>query len=76
MGAAVKGRRCAIKLYDLYDGETTQFLIEGTARECAEYMGVKKRSFHVAKYMFEQGKYQKYEIYDVKEGDIDADFDD
>ena len=64
------------KRYVIYDGETTQFIMEGSARECAEYMGIKVTTFHNFKWEFEHGLYKKYEIYDAEEGDIDADFDD
>ena len=55
------------KLYAIYDGKTTQFLMEGSARECAEYMGITKSAFHSHKARFERGEYKKYEIYEVKE---------
>ena len=53
------------KLYTVYDGVTTQFLIEGTAKECAAYMGVNVTRFYQIKCKFDDGAYKKYEIYEV-----------
>ena len=76
LGLPAAGINRSTKLYTIYDGRTTQFIMEGTSRECSEYMGIKPGSFHSCKVRFEQGLYKKYEIYDVKEDDIDDDFDD
>ena len=76
LGLSVVGINRSKKLYTIYDGETTQYIMEGTSKECSEYMGIKPGSFHSCKVRFEQGIYKKYEIYDVKEDDIDDDFDD
>lgn len=60
-------RNLSAKRYAVYDGKTTQFVIEGDVRECAEYMGIKVTTFRNYKWKFEQGRYKKYEIYEVEE---------
>lgn len=76
LGLPIAGINRSKKRYTIYDGETTQFIMEGSARECAEYMGIKVATFRSYKCNFERGIYKKHEIYDVEEGDTDADFDD
>lgn len=53
--------------YTVYDGKTSEYLFEGTARECAERMGIERQSFNRAHSLFLRGRYRKYEIYAVGE---------
>lgn len=62
-----KARECDLKRYTVYDGMTTQYLVEGTAEECAKYLGWKTETFRTNKTKFSQGDYKKYEIYEVEE---------
>ena len=54
------------KRYTVYDGKTTQFIIEGTSRECAAKLGIEIQSFRRNKMRFNRGQYKKYEIYEVE----------
>lgn len=54
------------KRFTVYDGATTQFICEGTARECAAKLGIEKQSFNKNKMLFDRGQYKKYEIYEVE----------
>lgn len=65
LGLPIAGVNRTKRRYALYDGKTTQYIMEGTARECAAYMGVKVETFRSAKVRFEHGRYKKYEIYEV-----------
>ena len=53
--------------YAVYDRRTTAFLVEGTARECTEYPGIKESSFRSAMSRFRNGMELKYEIYRVED---------
>lgn len=66
LGLPIAGTNRTKKRYAIYDGETTQYIMEGTAKECAKYMGIKTESFYCSKIRFEQGIYKKYEIYEVE----------
>lgn len=67
LGLPITGINRTKKRYAIYDGKTTQYIMEGSSRECAEYMGIKPESLRTLKNRFERGKYKKYEIYDVEE---------
>lgn len=54
------------KRYIVYDGKTTQFIVEGTTKECADALHLTPATFRTAKTNFEKGIYRKYEIYEVK----------
>lgn len=66
LGLSAAGINRTKKRYVLYDGKTTQYIMEGTARECADYMGMTLRSFYQNKSRFRRGTYKKYEIYEVE----------
>lgn len=53
--------------YTVYDRETSDFIVEGTARECSAFLGIKLPSFWHAACCFRQGRGGKYEIYGVEE---------
>lgn len=53
--------------YTVYDRETSGFIVEGTARECCAFLGIKKASFWHAVCCFRKGRGGKYEIYEVEE---------
>lgn len=66
LGLPRVGSNRTTKRYTIYDGKTTQYIMEGTAKECAEYMGVKVHNFHALKSKFRRGLYKKYEIHEVE----------
>lgn len=68
LGLPVNHKR-RYRRYEVYDGKTTEYLFEGTARECAEWMGLTKKGFNSAFALFGKGKYRKYEIYEVEDVD-------
>lgn len=55
------------KKYEVYNGKTAELVVTGTADKCSEAMGITKSHFYAARKMFEEGTYQKYEIYEVEE---------
>lgn len=68
LGLTVNQKR-RYRRYEVYDGKTTEYLFEGTARECAERMGITKTGFNRAFQEFFKGNYKKYEIYEVENVD-------
>lgn len=67
LGLPVVGKNRGAKIYTVYDGKTSQFICEGRADECAKWLGIKVKYFYYIAWMFEKGKYKKYEIYEVEE---------
>lgn len=63
-----KGKRITTKRYSFYNRRTSEFLVEGTAKECAVFLGLKESSIHSLIYHTRKGRLQKYEIYEVEEG--------
>lgn len=55
------------KQYEVYNGKTAEFIARGTANKCAEAIGVTLGHFYAIRKMFEEGGYQKYEVYEVEE---------
>ena len=55
------------KRYTVYNGKTSEYLIEGTAKECADWLGLTREGFNSAFGLFRKGQYKKYEIYLVEE---------
>ena len=53
-----------IKIYRVYNPKG-KFLVEGTVAECAEKLGMTVSSFRDAAGKFREGRYKKYNIYDV-----------
>lgn len=49
--------------YTVYDRKTSDFLVEGSARQCSAYLGIKLASFRHAVCCFRRGQGGKYEIY-------------
>lgn len=62
------------KRFSVYDGITTEFIVEGTVRECCARIGMAPSTFRSAKCLFQQGRYKKYEIYEVEVGEGDVDY--
>ena len=53
--------------YTVYDRETSDFIVEGSARKCSAFLGIKITSFWHAACCFRKGRGGKYEIYAVEE---------
>lgn len=62
-----KGKRIPTKRYSFYNRRTSEFLVEGTAKECAAFLGLKESSIHSLIYHTRKGRLQKHEIYEVEE---------
>lgn len=58
--------------YCVYDAKTTQFIIEGTAKECAAELGIKVETFYKLFTIFRQGVTRRWEIYYAEAPDFDA----
>ena len=54
------------RVYDAWD----EFVVEGTARECAEGLGVAVKSFREMAAKFKNGKYKKYSIFEVQPEEV------
>lgn len=50
------------RVYDSWD----EFVVEGTASECAAELGMKLKTFRNNAIEFKQGKYKKYSIFEVQ----------
>lgn len=63
-----KGKKAAktARRYTFYDRRTTRYLCEGTARECAEALGLKVNSVESIICRTRNGIRTKYEIYEVE----------
>lgn len=55
------------KRYEVYNGKTAELVVTGTADKCVKAMGITLGHFYTARKKFEEGTYQKYEIYEVEE---------
>ena len=51
------------KFYALYLRKTDELVCSGTARECAEVLGIKPKSFYVMVHKVLHGKTNKWDIY-------------
>lgn len=56
------------RTYTVYDGHTTQFVVEGAVRECAEAMGMLPNSFYRAFLRSRRGEIGRWEIHVVDGG--------
>ena len=65
LGLPNTGHYRTAKRFTVYDGKTTQFLVEGTIKEICAALGMAYITFQHAKTAFERGRYYKYEIYEV-----------
>lgn len=52
--------------YTVYD-KNGQYIIEGTAKQCAARLGIREDSFYFNVGLSRRGALKKYEIYEVKE---------
>lgn len=68
-----KGRQYPAKKYIFYNRRTSEFLVEGTAKECAAFLGLKESSIYSQIYHTRKGRLKKYEIFVVEEGEHDGD---
>lgn len=55
-------RRYCLKMYTIYDKDG-QYVFEGTARECADYLGVQYQSFRRMASQYQKYGKGRYEIY-------------
>lgn len=56
------------KLYTVYDKRTSEYICEGTAIECAKWLGYASvNCFYCIVCRAKKGEHKKYEIYEVKE---------
>lgn len=62
-----KYRNGLYKRYIVYNLRTSEFIVEGNAKECASLLGMQTGSFYSLVTKTRQGKSSKYEIYTVEE---------
>ena len=51
------------RIYTVYKTKTTEFLVEGNAKKCASFLGIKPQSFRRAYTWSHRGAPVKYTIY-------------
>lgn len=61
------GRRYPARKYAVYDAKSTEFLVEGTAKEIAEFLGLKRSGMYSTIYRSLRGQLNKYEFCEVTE---------
>lgn len=62
-----KGKRIPTKRYSFYNRRTSEFLVEGTTKECAAFLGLKESCIKSLIYHIRKGRLKKYEIHEVEE---------
>lgn len=58
------------RIYAFYDRASTQFLCEGTLRECAKALGISYKSIHPIISRTRSGELKKYDIYKCEQEEV------
>ena len=58
----IRPKRTCAKVYTIYDKDG-QYVFEGTARECADYLGIQYQSFRRMASQYQRYGKGRYEIY-------------
>lgn len=63
-----KGRAYPARRYTVYDRKTSRYLLEGTGKEIADFLGLSRKTIYAYIYQTLKGKAKKYEFCEVKDG--------